>query len=210
MVNHHQTIRQILGHANFDNTYKLQTLKDNVSLLTPSVLDQINQVVIKAGHQQFKKNEVIKGRCDSFVVETDVHYPTDTNLLYDAIRIILMCITKLCKRFELTSWNDSFEQIQEIKNSLHRLQKLKHSTSKDEEEKQKKVIIDAHRSYLNLVKTKLEQVFATLKKLLEQNQTFEIETELSKIQHFIKHAERQIDQIDRRVIKGVFVQALFI
>jgi hypothetical protein len=26
------------------------------------------------------------GRCDSFVVETDVHYPTDINLLFDAVR----------------------------------------------------------------------------------------------------------------------------
>ncbi len=28
----------------------------------------------------------LKGRCDSFVLETDVHYPTDINLLLDAIR----------------------------------------------------------------------------------------------------------------------------
>ena len=33
-------------------------------------------------------------------------------------------------------------------------------------------------------------------------QKFEIQTELSKIQHFIEPAERQIDQINRRVIKG--------
>ncbi len=33
-----------------------------------------------------KTEEVLKGSCDSFVVETDVHYPTDTNLLFDAIR----------------------------------------------------------------------------------------------------------------------------
>lgn len=207
MVNHHQTIRQILGHADFDYIYKLQTLKDNISLLTPSVLDQINQAIVKAGHQRFKKKEeVLRGRCDSFVVETDVHYPTDTNLLYDAIRIIIMCITKLCERFELSDWNDSIEQIREIKNLLHHLQKLKHSTSKDEEkkEKQKQVIIDVHRSYLNLVKMKLDQVSCTLKKLFEQKmiQKFEIQTELSKIQHFIEHAERQIDQINRRVIKG--------
>jgi len=26
------------------------------------------------------------GRCDSFVVETDVHFPTDINLLFDAVR----------------------------------------------------------------------------------------------------------------------------
>ena len=37
MVNQHKTIRQMLGHGfrDEDEAYNLQTLKDNVSLLTP-------------------------------------------------------------------------------------------------------------------------------------------------------------------------------
>jgi len=31
----------------------------------------------------------LKGRCDSFVVETDVHYPTDIHLLWDALRKLI-------------------------------------------------------------------------------------------------------------------------
>ena len=51
------TIRQMLGHGLLDDgeSYHLQTLKDNVSLLTPEILDRINQVVVKAGHQLVKK-----------------------------------------------------------------------------------------------------------------------------------------------------------
>jgi hypothetical protein len=134
MVNHHQTIRQMLGHANFESIYKLQTIKDNVSLLTPEILDKINQVVVKAGHLLFKKkDEVLKGRCDSFVVETDVHYPTFTALLFDAIRTLILLIVKLCKKLRIEDWIDHVERYQEIKNSLHRLQKLKHGTNKDED-----------------------------------------------------------------------------
>jgi len=33
----------------------VQTLKDNVSLLTPEISDRINQVVVQAGHQLKKK-----------------------------------------------------------------------------------------------------------------------------------------------------------
>ena len=57
MSNNHKTIRQILGHGFLDDQhcYYLQTLKDNVSLLTPEILDQINQVVVKAGHELIKK-----------------------------------------------------------------------------------------------------------------------------------------------------------
>lgn len=51
MANQHSTIRQMLGHG-FDDSeqYKLQTIKDNVSLFTPELLDKINEVVVAAGH----------------------------------------------------------------------------------------------------------------------------------------------------------------
>ena len=59
MANQHRTIRQMLGHGLSDDgeTYHLQTLKDNVSMLTPEILDRINQVVVKAGHQLVKKTK---------------------------------------------------------------------------------------------------------------------------------------------------------
>ena len=70
----------------------MQTVKDNVCLFTPELLDEINQLIVKGGHdlvlcgQNSKKKDdvALHGRCDSFVLETDVHYPTDINLLDDA------------------------------------------------------------------------------------------------------------------------------
>ena len=62
-------------------------------LFTPETLDQVNQVVVKAGHELIRKSQQkedqvvpvetapedkLSGRCDSFVVETKVEYPTDT------------------------------------------------------------------------------------------------------------------------------------
>jgi len=59
MVNNHKTIRQMLGHGmkDKDHEYKLQTLKDNVQLLTPELLDEINQLVVHEGHNLVKKTE---------------------------------------------------------------------------------------------------------------------------------------------------------
>lgn len=55
--NSHVLIRQMLGHSDFwdKHYYELQTIKDNVRLLTPELLDKINQVVVKAGHNLLKK-----------------------------------------------------------------------------------------------------------------------------------------------------------
>ena len=57
MVDNHQTIRKMLGHSPFDTEqlYPLQTLKDNVSLLTPEMLNEINTIVVNAGHKLIKK-----------------------------------------------------------------------------------------------------------------------------------------------------------
>ena len=57
MANNHRTIREMLGHnwLDDDHKYKLQTLKDNVSLLTPEILDKIDHAVVEAGHNIVKK-----------------------------------------------------------------------------------------------------------------------------------------------------------
>ena len=60
LADNHRQLRQMLGHADFyDKTsYQLQTIIDNVSLLTEDVLEEINEVVVACGHRLVKK----KGR----------------------------------------------------------------------------------------------------------------------------------------------------
>lgn len=60
MVNNHRTLRQMLGHGMMDDdiTYPLQTLKDNVRLLTPDILDKINTLVVQEGHKLLMKKKL--------------------------------------------------------------------------------------------------------------------------------------------------------
>jgi hypothetical protein len=57
LANQHKTIRQMLGHSDWldEHSYELQTIRDNVSLFTPGILDRINQCVVQAGHHALKK-----------------------------------------------------------------------------------------------------------------------------------------------------------
>ncbi|VAX11111.1 hypothetical protein MNBD_GAMMA25-1368 [hydrothermal vent metagenome] len=59
-VNHHNSTRQMLGHGftDDDKIYSLQTLKDNVQSFTPEILDEINQVVVRAGLKLKKKGSI--------------------------------------------------------------------------------------------------------------------------------------------------------
>jgi IS5 family transposase len=151
LANNHHTIREMLGHCGFDvqYKYKLQTIKDNIALLTPDILDQINQLVVKAGHQLFEIEEgSLAGRCDSFVLETNVHFSTDINLLYDAVQCAIRDTAKCCQEVGLTEWRQSKYNIRQVKKAYLRLQRIKHSTSKNEEKKQEKaqeIMDDARR-----------------------------------------------------------------
>lgn len=57
LSNNHNKVRQMLGHSEWcdDTYYELQTIRDNVCLFTPDMLDRISQIVVRAGHVLVKK-----------------------------------------------------------------------------------------------------------------------------------------------------------
>ena len=52
LVNQHQTLRQFLGHPKAwdEYQYELQTIVDNVSLMSPELLAEVNQLIVESGH----------------------------------------------------------------------------------------------------------------------------------------------------------------
>ena len=60
-VNEHKTFRQLLGieaEIGFEqNKIEYQTIIDNVSLLDEATLKQINDLIVKMGHDVFKKKQ---------------------------------------------------------------------------------------------------------------------------------------------------------
>ncbi len=107
LVNHHQVVRKMLQHGFLDDwTYSVRTLQDNVSLVTPALLQELNALLVREGHAVAGKfpGAALDGRVDSFVVETDVHYPTDVNLLWDAMRVLLTEVSVCCGSHEVSGW----------------------------------------------------------------------------------------------------------
>jgi IS5 family transposase len=207
MANNHSTLREMLGHSktDFDSQYALQTIRDNLALLTPAILDEINQIVVKAGHSIISadKDPELRGSCDSFVVETDVHYPTDTNLLFDAIRKMISLIAIICSEVGITAWRQSHHNIITVKRLLREIQKLRRSTSKDEAKKQERdqLIKAKHQNYIDVCQGFVLRAKDTIRILRELGLlSMGQELRLTTIEEYIGHAERQIDQIRRRVV----------
>jgi transposase, IS5 family len=208
-VNYDGLVRQMLGHGIFDQegNYQIQTMKDNVSLLTPELLDEINQVIVKAGHILLKKkeNEPLRGRCDSFVVETNVHFPTDINLLFDAMRKVITLIAEVCSRYNLSDWRQNQYNVKQVKRLMRTAQNKKRARAKTDEQKTKrdKLITEAHQEYINVCQNYLDKSSYTLT-ILEKKGVSDIKDILliESIRTFINHGIRQINQIYRRVICG--------
>jgi len=206
IANNHKILRLMLGHSYMDHQYlyALQTLKDNVSLFTPEVLDKINQIVVKYGHELIgkKPDEDLRASCDSFVVETDIHFPTDINLLFDAMRKIIVLIMALCDDLGVSGWRKAAYNIRKVKRYFRKAQQLRRSTSKDPEKKSKRqqLIINAHLAYLELAMCLIERVRETIAFISSPD--FIVQIRIQEIIKYIAHAERQIDQIRRRILEG--------
>ena len=206
LANQHKTLRQMLGHGDWSDTteYKLQTLKDNLRLFTPEILDRINQEVVNAGHVLVKKKGLEEGlaaRCDSFVVETHVHYPTDINLLWDAMRKTIEIAADLCQEHGLTEWRQSAYNLRQLKKLYRQAQKLKHSTSQEEAKREAKqaAMREAHRAYLEQAEAHLDRARSTRERLAR---LVLFPGMLAELDAFMLHAQRQIDQVRRRVLEG--------
>lgn len=205
LINQHSTLREMLGHNPFDeHIYSLQSLKDNVRLLTPELLGQINQLVVVSGHVLVEKmpEQNLRGRCDSFVLETNVHFPTDINLLMDAMRKTITLTTRLCEAQGLPGWRQHAYLLNKIKRHARTAQNKKRSKAKKPElaEKNQQALIQAHQDYLQMAQGVLSKARASL---AEINLTDPLVILHKKeIEDFMAHADRQIDQIHRRVILG--------
>lgn len=206
LANQHATIRQMLGHGDWedDTRYSLQTLKENLRLFTPEILDHISQVVVRAGHRLVKKSpeEGLNARADSFVVETDVHYPTDLNLLLDAVRKVIETCAQLCQDRGLSDWRQSRHNIRKLKRLYRRLQSLKRSTAKDPDRRAARQgeIEQACRDYLALAEQLLARACAT-RAMLHIGYALP-DILLAELDTYIAYGKLLSDQVRRRILYG--------
>ncbi|NJO12378.1 MAG: ISNCY family transposase [Gammaproteobacteria bacterium] len=215
LANYHVTIRQMMGHRGaideLDSTeYTLQTVKDNLHLFTPQILGRINEVVVRAGHELVKKKdsrrycEELNARVDSFVVETDVHYPTDVNLLWDAIRKVVLICGRASHERGWEGWRQYQHNVRTFKRQSRRISKLKRSNAQDGAKREARAaqIRQAHGEYIETAQGYLRRAQQTRAKLEKAVRDLVGAVEVTELDRFMRHAQRQIDQIRRRVLEG--------
>ncbi len=192
LANHHAKVRAFLGHSDFgDEThYECQTIQDNVSLLTPELLSAVGRLVVESGHKVAKKKpgEPLRGRCDSFVVETDVHYPTDVNLLWDAMRCLLRETGRAAGRQAVGGWRQWRHLSEEVRKLFNRVRSTRRAKRRPER-------VEAYLERCRgLVDRAVETVAALRARGVEEGACQSIEG-------LVAHARRQLDQVERRLLR---------
>ena len=131
-----------------------------------------------------------------------MHYPTDINLLYDAMRKVIKLTADYAQSHDIIGWRQSQYNIRQVKRACRKAQQMKRSTSQDEAKKSQRddLIAQAHQDYIDLCQPFITKSQATLA-VTVQNPRLLDAVFILQIEGFIQHAQRQMEQIDRRVLQ---------
>ena len=203
IANNDHLIRQIMGvEKGFGyerHEFEYQNIVDNVSLLDDETVRELNQIIVEFGHEVFKKKEAAALFCktDSFVVKSNVHFPTDYNLLWDCARKSLDMVGKFLKKYpEVQGWRKIRNWYSETKSQMRAVGKVCSSGGRGKEQR----IKNAVRSYLSKARA-LQDKIERSKEDLPTGDVIDVLIHLE-LDRYMELLEKHIDLLERRLIKG--------
>ena len=190
MANYDNLLRQMLGHGGWeegaDPVYHVQTIIDNVGLLSAGVLGKINAVVVSHGHARLTKKaqqEGLRCRVDSAVTKTHVRWPTDVSLLRDAGICLLRETARLCRSHGIPGWRKEANWAARLCKLFQGVRRWRGWRCRDRV-----------RAYLHYFGKLVKKVQASRAQLGAAFST--------KGQHYLDCVSKLMDQVDRRLLKG--------
>jgi IS5 family transposase len=183
----------LLGFA--DKGFKKSALNNTIKAISADTWQQINRQLL--GHAAAEKVE--KGRqvrIDCTVVETNIHAPTDSSLLFDAVRVLtrLLRVAKEASGLKGITFNDH------CRRAKRRMVAIQYARTKKQRKKH----------YCDLLKAS-NNTLSYSRRAIECLEKYSIEPHLfglaQQLRHYVDLAERVISQTTRRVLGGENVPA---
>lgn len=208
IANYDELVRSIMGvHGStfYDEKieFNYQNILDNVSLLNEELLEQINQIVVEAGQQLLKKKEEdIRLKTDSYALETNVHFPTDLNLLWDSVRKCFDVVKELRENTNLKGWRKIKHLRSDFKSQFR---KTSHQVFKGKKEALKKQSVKQYLSQANNLSRRFESIISHPPlNVINLEIILALVEELKRYNGFVK---KFTDQIERRLLKRETIPA---
>jgi hypothetical protein len=204
LANNDLLLRKVLGISDMFGeepiVFEYQNIYDNVSKLSEAMLVEINDVIVEFGHKEvFKKKETtaLRLKTDSFVVKSNVHFPTDYNLLWDCARKCLDTVKFFLRKYpQIEGWRKIKDWHSDLKSQMREVGRISGGGGKNKQEKLQKA------TQLYLSKSRL-----LLHKLILEKKNFPLHSEADLIKHckldnYIRLLTKHIDLVDRRILQG--------
>ena len=211
LANHHLLVRQMLGVPTMPwgedaKVFGHQTLRDNVALLDDELLQQINAAIAAAGREVFAKKAGAPGaalevKVDSYVLETDVHFPTDLNLLWDAGRKCVDLIEGYhAAGYELPGWRKAKAWRRQLKNLQRSTSQIVYRGGPNKEARVKQAV----REYLVVGRALEVKVRASLMELCDLSVAA---TRWEQLAYFHAMLAKHLGLVARRLLHGETIPA---
>jgi transposase, IS5 family len=122
LAENHRSLRQIMGIGDWQEEvdFDWRRLEDNLTKLRPETLKKINDLVVKTGHA-LEPTAIETVRGDTFVVETNIHYPTESTLIGDGLRKILPLAAELAAANEREGWRQYGHLLRKVRKLVHKI-----------------------------------------------------------------------------------------
>jgi len=212
VANYDTLVRQMLGvpvtpWGEGAKVFAHQTLRDNVALLDDELLQQINARIAAAGREVFAKKggapvAALVVKVDSYVLETDVHFPTDLNLLWDAGRKCVDLVEKYRDqfRYSLPGWRKAKAWRRQLKRCERTTSQIVCRGGPNKEARVKSAV----REYLCVGRELSAKVHASLLGLCDQA----VEAaHWEALEYFHRMLDKHLDLVERRLLQGEAIPA---
>jgi transposase, IS5 family len=106
LAENHRSLQQIMGIGAWEAEevdFDWRRIEDNLLKLRPETLKKINELIVRAGHE-LKPKAIASVRGDTFVVETNIHHPTESTLIGDGLRKVVPLAAELAAENSLGGW----------------------------------------------------------------------------------------------------------
>ena len=198
-----KNLRTMLQVGDWDSTsFDWRRIQDNLCLLRPETVDEINHAVVGEGHRLVPEAPE-KLRADSFVGETNIHYPTESSLMRDGVRKILCHCKDLSDIAGITGWRQSDHLYRKAKNLCRRIHGIAAAKGRRWEQRIKAPYRELIHHTLMIVK-RAESSLNELNRI-EAFGGINLETEKEMIGYFLELTVQVCDTAQRRVLKGEIV-----
>jgi hypothetical protein len=129
-VENHRALRGIMGIGDWEalDGFNYRTIRDTLCLLKPATISKLNEAIVSAGHA-IDPQAGVTVRADSFVIETNIHYPTESRLILDGIRKLVPLCVDLAATCGITGWRQISHLTKKIKKQVQTIGRMAASKS---------------------------------------------------------------------------------